>query len=101
MTVPPAPFVVPESEIDWSYARAGGPGGQNVNKVSSKATLRWNVETSPSLVGRLRERFMTLYGRRLTKEGDLLIVSQRFRDQERNREDCREKLAEMMTAAAT
>jgi ribosome-associated protein len=91
---------IPEEEFSWSFVRSGGPGGQNVNKVASKAVLRWNLTASPSVPddvkGRLRERLPS----RITNEGDLLITSQRYRDQERNRLDCVEKLREMLRAAA-
>jgi ribosome-associated protein len=95
------PFIrIPFSEFEVTYARSSGPGGQNVNKVNSKALLRWNFEASPSLrpemKARLRERLQT----RLSQSGDLLIASDRFRDQGRNREDCYEKLREILTQAA-
>ena len=94
-------ITIPDTEFDWSYARSGGPGGQNVNKVSSKAVLRWNVAASPSLPEHVRARLMALHRRRVTTEGELVISSQRYRDQERNRTDCLEKLAEMVREAAT
>jgi ribosome-associated protein len=92
---------IPDTEFDWSYARSGGPGGQNVNKVSSKAILRWPVRTSASLPDHVKNRLIALNQRRLTTEGDLIINSQRYRDQERNRQDCLEKLAELIREAAT
>ena len=94
-------IAIPESEFDWSYARSGGPGGQNVNKVSSKAILRWNVADSPSLPDHVRQRLVALNRRRVTNTGDLILASQRYRDQERNRQDCLEKLAELIREAAT
>jgi ribosome-associated protein len=94
-------ITIPDSELEWSYARSGGPGGQNVNKVSSKAILRWNLRASPSLPAHVKERLAALNRRRLTGEGDLIISSQRYRDQERNREDCLEKLAALVREAAT
>jgi ribosome-associated protein len=87
------------AEIDWSYARSGGPGGQNVNKVSSKAVLRWPMATSPALPDWVKARLAKLFPSRLTTEGDIVISSQEFRDQERNREACLAKLAEMIRAA--
>jgi ribosome-associated protein len=94
-------ITIPDDEFDWSYARSGGPGGQNVNKVSSKAVLRWPVRTSPSLPPHVRDRLMALNRRRVTTEGELVITSQRYRDQERNRQDCVDKLAELVREAAT
>jgi ribosome-associated protein len=83
---------IPASELHWSYARSGGPGGQNVNKVSSKSVLRWNALGSPSLPVDARLRLQARQAGKLTNEGLLVISSQRFRDQERNRRDCLEKL---------
>lgn len=92
---------IPDEEFDWSYARSGGPGGQNVNKVASKAVLRWDVAGSPSVPASVKERFRQLFRRRLTSAGELVLSGQRFRDQERNRQDCLEKLAELIRQAAT
>jgi ribosome-associated protein len=94
-------IAIPDDEFLWSYARAGGPGGQNVNKVSSKAVLRWNVVATPSLPEHVKSRLIALNQKRITTEGDLLITGQRFRDQDRNRQDCLEKLAEIVRQAAT
>ena len=87
---------VPLREFHFTFSRSSGPGGQNVNKVNTKATLRWAVATTKSLSDDVRERFSTKYRRRITSEGDLLVVSQRFRDQGRNVADCLEKLREML-----
>lgn len=87
---------IPLEEFEFTYARSSGPGGQNVNKVNSKALLRWPMTTSPSLPAAVRERFLTKFANKLTTEGDLLITSQQFRDQDQNREDCLEKLREMI-----
>lgn len=92
---------VPLDEFQWSFARSSGPGGQNVNKVSSKAVLRWPVEISPSLPEDVRQRFMARYRRRVTREGELVLTSQRYRDQGRNIEDCLEKLRLMIAEVAT
>lgn len=91
---------IPEGELQFSYVRSSGPGGQNVNKVSSKAVLRWSPAASPSLPPEVRGRFLSKYASRLTIEGDLIVTSQRFRDQQRNSADCLEKLKEMLLAAA-
>jgi len=91
---------IPLREFAITYARSGGPGGQNVNKVNSKATLRWAAAASPSLPEDIRRRLLLRYGRRMTVEGDLLITSQRFRDAGRNTADCLEKLRQMLLAAA-
>jgi ribosome-associated protein len=91
---------IPDDEFSFTYVRSGGPGGQNVNKVASKAVLRWNVANSPSLPDDIKARLQQQQRRRISGEGDLLLTSQRYRDQERNRLDCLEKLAEMLRAAA-
>jgi ribosome-associated protein len=100
LTITPS-LVIPDDEFTWTYVRAGGPGGQNVNKVSSKAVMRWNVLASPSIPADVKARFQQREGGRITSTGDILITSQRFRDQERNRQDCLEKLAALLRAAAT
>ncbi len=87
---------VPLREFHFTFSRSSGPGGQNVNKLNTKATLRWAVATTKSLPDDVRERFSAKYPRRITSEGDLLVVSQRFRDQGRNVADCLEKLREML-----
>lgn len=94
-------IAIPEDAFSVTYARSGGPGGQNVNKVSSKVHLRWNPETSPHVPEDIKARFLVQQKHRLTKEGDLLIVSQKTRDQGKNYEDCLEKLKEMILAAVT
>lgn len=92
---------IPDEEFQWSFARSGGPGGQNVNKVASKAVLRWNVGASPSVPEHVKVRLCTLQRRRITAAGELVLMGQRFRDQERNRQDCLDKLREMLAEAAT
>jgi ribosome-associated protein len=91
---------IPETEFAWSYVRSGGPGGQNVNKVASKAVLRWPLVASPSLPADVKARLRAREANRITVEGELVLTSQRFRDQERNRQDCLDKLREMIARAA-
>ena len=88
-----------ESELDESFIRASGPGGQNVNKVASAVQLRFNVRHSPSLPAGVRERLERLGGKRVSQEGVLVITAQRFRSQERNREDAVERLVELVRQA--
>lgn len=85
-------IAIPFTEFDFSFARSGGPGGQNVNKVNSKVTLRWAVNQSKTLPSDVRARFCERYPRRINKEGILILNSERFRDQGRNVADCLEKL---------
>ncbi len=92
---------IPDAEFEWAYSRAGGPGGQNVNKVASKAQLRWHLASSPSLAESVKARLRLLHPSMLTTEGELLISSQKYRDQERNRHDCLAKLAAIIRQAAT
>jgi ribosome-associated protein len=92
---------IPDTELQWTFARSGGPGGQNVNKVASKAVLRWNLAVSPSLPEEVKTRIRDQQRNRITTEGDLIITSQRYRDQERNKQDCLEKLAGMILRATT
>lgn len=92
---------IPDDEFSWTFVRSSGPGGQNVNKVASKAVLRWNVVASPSIPDDVKARLQQQQRRRISSSGDLLLSSQRYRDQERNRLDCLDKLAEMIRAAAT
>ncbi len=91
---------IPMRELQFTFARSGGPGGQNVNKVNTKATLRWAVAATTSLPEAVRERFLAKYRRRVTVEGDLVLASQRFRDQSRNVADCLDKLRAMVAAVA-
>lgn len=90
-----------EAEIEESFIRASGPGGQNVNKVASAVQLRFDLRHSPSLPEAVRGRAERLAGQRLTQDGVLVITAQRFRSQERNRADALERLVALLRRAAT
>jgi ribosome-associated protein len=93
-------LTVPLRELRFEFARASGPGGQNVNKRSTRATLRFSASSSPSLPADMRARLLARVGRRLVVGGELVISSQRFRDQGRNVADCLEKLRALLHEAA-
>ena len=92
---------IPLDEFDLSFARSSGPGGQNVNKVNSKAVLYWTVGASPSLPAGVRDRFLARFGKRLTTEGVLVLASDEYRDQRRNVDSCLEKLKLMLREVLT
>jgi ribosome-associated protein len=92
--------VIPLREIEIRFVRSSGAGGQNVNKVNSKAVLRWNVAASRSLPADRRQRFVARFAGRLTRDGVLVLTSDRYRDQGRNVADCLEKLRAMLDAVA-
>ncbi len=92
-------IAIDESELDLHFIRASGPGGQNVNKVSSAVQLRFDVGNSPSLPGDVRTRLIRIAGRRITQDGILIIEARRERSQERNREEAIERLKELIAQA--
>ena len=89
-----------EREIEENFVRSTGPGGQNVNKLATAVQLRFGVRHSPSLLPAVRQRLERLAGRRLTNEGVLIIIAQRHRTQERNRQEARERLVDLIRRAA-
>jgi ribosome-associated protein len=91
---------IPLAEFRLTFARSSGPGGQNVNKVNSKVTLHWPVRSSPSIPEDVRERFVAKYRKRINSDGELVIHSQRYRDQGKNVTDCLEKLRELLLEVA-
>jgi ribosome-associated protein len=90
---------IPDAELEWSFVASGGPGGQNVNKVASKAVLRWNVAATLALPPEVKGRFLEQQKNRITVEGDLVLSSQKTRDQAVNRDDCLDKLRAMILQA--
>lgn len=90
---------IPAAELSVSFARSGGPGGQNVNKVSTKVEVRWTPTESGALGEVERQRLLKKLAKRLTTDGELLVTSTRMRDQSRNREDARQKLADIIREA--
>jgi ribosome-associated protein len=92
-------LAIPDAELVERFLRADGPGGQHVNRTESAVELRFDVAQSPSLPDAVRERLLTRRDRRLTDDGVLVIQGRRFRDQGRNRDDVRERLAEIIRGA--
>jgi ribosome-associated protein len=91
---------IAEREIKETFIRASGPGGQNVNKLASAVQLRFDVRGSPGIPDDVRPRLERLAGRRMTREGVLVITAQRHRTQERNRQDARDRLIDLIRRAA-
>ena len=94
-------IAIDEREIEESFVRASGPGGQNVNKLATAVQLRFDVRRSPSLPNDVAIRLARLAGKRMTKDGVLVIIAQRHRTQERNRADALDRLAALIREAAT
>lgn len=93
-------ITIADEELEERFVRASGPGGQNVNKVSTAVELRFNARASPALTEDMRKSLIRLAGRRMTDEGVLVIRAERFRTQERNREDARQRLVDLIAQAA-
>ena len=101
MLIPITPGITLDSdELHETFVRASGPGGQNVNKVSSAVQIRLDLRGSPSLPAAVRVRAERLAGSRVTREGILVITAQQFRSQDRNRQDARDRVIELLRAAA-
>jgi len=99
MQITPA-FSIPDNELTFTFIRASGPGGQNVNKVASAAQLRFDVRNSPSLPLEVKERLIRTAGTRVTQDGVLVIEAKRYRSQERNRADAEDRLKVLIQKAA-
>ena len=93
-------ITIPLKELDFSFSRSSGPGGQHVNKVNTKVTLHWDLAASPSLSESVRRRFRERFANRINRRGQMVVTSQRFRDQGRNVADCLDKLRKMVLAVA-
>ncbi len=95
----PGPDIsIPQDELHFTYARSSGKGGQNVNKVNSKAVLKWNPSSSRAVPPPVKQRFLDKFGNRLTNDGDLVIMSDEHRDQGRNVAECIARLKDMIAS---
>ena len=93
-------IAIPRSELSFSFSRSPGPGGQNVNKLNTKATLKWQYANSAWLPDDVKQRFGKVFAKRINAEGELVLASSRYREQRRNIDDCLEKLKHLVLAAA-
>jgi ribosome-associated protein len=93
-------MILDDGEIRERFLRSSGPGGQNINKLATAVQLRFDVRNSRSLPDDVRDRLVRLAGKRMTREGELIIEARRFRTQERNRQDARNRLIELLRKAA-
>jgi ribosome-associated protein len=91
---------IPTSELQFSFIRASGPGGQNVNKVATAVELRWDAQHSSALTEAVRARFLPLAGKKITSQGEIIIKASRFRTQERNKQDALDRLYELIKRAS-
>ncbi len=96
----PTVIPLPEHELVFSFTRSSGPGGQNVNKTATKVVLRWAVACSDAIPEAVRERFLTRHARRVTRDGEVVLTSDRTRERERNMTDVRAKLAALLAEVA-
>ncbi len=90
---------IPENELEFTFARSSGSGGQNVNKVNTKANLHWKFDATILLDPEAKQRFLNLYGNFVNEEGKVFLSSQKFRSQKANMDDCLEKLTHMIQIA--
>ena len=91
---------IPEDDLRFTFVRSGGPGGQNVNKLNTKAVLKWNIRNDRSLSAYVRGRFMELFANRINAEGCLVMSSQTHRDAPGNKQECLDKLSAMLAESA-
>jgi ribosome-associated protein len=93
-------YIIPDEEVSETFVRASGPGGQNVNKVSTAVELRFDAQNSPTLTDAIRERLIQLSGSRATKDGVIVLLAQTYRTQDMNRQDARARLQDLVDRAA-
>lgn len=92
---------IPDNELLFSFARSSGPGGQNVNKVNSKAILHWSLEKNRNLASDLKQRFIEKFSNKINSRGEVVIACDTHRDSHRNIEECRQRLKKMLLAVLT